>query len=66
MPDSLVDQLAPGGRLIIPVGSRDEQELLRVTRGDRGRRIERLGGCRFVPLIGPDAWPDDLTGDQPA
>jgi len=53
---SLVDQLCDGGRLVIPVGSRYEQELLRVTRLKTGSRTERLGGCRFVPLIGRDAW----------
>ena len=53
---TLIDQLAEGGRLVIPVGSRLEQELLRVTRGKMGNRTEKLGGCRFVPLIGRDAW----------
>ena len=53
---TLVDQLCEGGRLVIPVGSRYEQELLRVTRLEGGIRTERLGGCRFVPLIGRDAW----------
>ena len=53
---TLIDQLCEGGRLVIPVGSRYEQELLRVTRLKTGIRTERLGGCRFVPLIGRDAW----------
>jgi len=53
---TLIDQLAEGGRLVIPVGSRLEQELLRVTKGKTGSRMEKLGGCRFVPLIGRDAW----------
>jgi protein-L-isoaspartate(D-aspartate) O-methyltransferase len=52
----LIDQLAEGGRLVIPVGSRMEQELLRVTKEKTGNRTEKLGGCRFVPLIGRDAW----------
>jgi len=56
VPRALIDQLAEGGRLVIPVGSRFEQELLRVTRGRTGNRTEKLGGCRFVPLIGRDAW----------
>ena len=59
VPGALTDQLAIGGRLVIPVGSREEQELVRVTRTDGEARVERLGGCRFVPLIGPEAWPDD-------
>ena len=56
VPRTLIDQLAEGGRLVIPVGSRFEQELLRVTKGKTGNRTEKLGGCRFVPLIGRDAW----------
>jgi protein-L-isoaspartate(D-aspartate) O-methyltransferase len=53
LPQDLVDQLAIGGRMVIPVGPQPEyQELIRVTReaGDRVRQ-ERLGGVRFVPLI---------------
>jgi protein-L-isoaspartate(D-aspartate) O-methyltransferase len=53
---TLIDQLCEGGRLVIPVGSRMEQELLRITKLKAGIRTERLGGCRFVPLIGRDAW----------
>ena len=53
---TLIDQLAEGGRLVIPVGSIIEQELLCVTKGRTGNRTEKLGGCRFVPLIGRDAW----------
>ena len=52
----LVDQLVLGGRLIIPVGSKWEQSLLRVTKKKKRNVIENLGGCRFVPLIGDDAW----------
>ena len=52
----LLDQLIEGGKLVIPVGSRWEQELLRVTRRESGNTVEKLGGCRFVPLIGPGAW----------
>jgi protein-L-isoaspartate(D-aspartate) O-methyltransferase len=56
VPQTLIDQLAERGRLVIPVGPRFEQELLRVTKGRAGTRTEKLGGCRFVPLIGRDAW----------
>ena len=52
----LLEQLKEGGKLVIPVGSRWEQELLRVTRKKSGNKVERLGGCRFVPLIGRGAW----------
>ncbi|MBN1375392.1 MAG: protein-L-isoaspartate(D-aspartate) O-methyltransferase [Dehalococcoidia bacterium] len=52
----LVSQLVPGGRMIIPVGTRWEQELLKVTHGEFRNNIENLGAVRFVPLIGKDAW----------
>ena len=57
VPGELVDQLAIGGRLVIPVGSRQLQELCRVTRRGDGNKIEKLGACRFVSLIGRGAWP---------
>jgi len=56
VPDSLLRQLAIGGRLVVPVGSRWEQELYRVTKRKGGNSVDRLGGCRFVPLIGDEAW----------
>jgi protein-L-isoaspartate(D-aspartate) O-methyltransferase len=61
VPSSLLAQLTPTGRMVIPIGSRTEQHLVRVTRraGLEPRR-EYLGPCRFVPLIGPDAWPADV------
>jgi protein-L-isoaspartate(D-aspartate) O-methyltransferase len=59
IPDVLIDQLVDKGRLVIPVGSRWEQELLRVTKMKPDNRVDRLGGCRFVPLIGTNAWDKD-------
>jgi len=56
IPDILLEQLAPGGRMVIPVGSRWEQDLLKVTKRKRKHLVKNLGGCRFVPLIGPGAW----------
>jgi len=56
VPQALLEQLAWGGRLVIPVGSRWQQELLKVTKLKKRNRIENLGGCYFVPLIGEDAW----------
>jgi protein-L-isoaspartate(D-aspartate) O-methyltransferase len=53
---ALVDQLAIGGRLVIPVGSRYEQDLLRIVKQEGGIFTENLGACRFVPLIGEGAW----------
>jgi protein-L-isoaspartate(D-aspartate) O-methyltransferase len=56
VPQVLLEQLAWGGRLVIPVGSRWQQDLLKVTRLKKGNRTENLGGCYFVPLIGEGAW----------
>ena len=58
VPPGLVAQLVDGGRLVIPVGDREGQELLIVTK--RGGRVRQrsLGGCRFVPLIGDEAFPE--------
>lgn len=56
IPDDLLKQLAIGGRMIIPVGSRYVQELYKITRRKKGNLVQDLGGCRFVPLIGKNAW----------
>ena len=56
VPEVLLDQLDWDGRLVIPVGSRWQQDLLKVTKMRKGNRIENLGGCYFVPLIGEGAW----------
>jgi len=56
VPQVLMEQLTWNGRLVIPVGSRWQQELLRVTKLRKGNEIENLGGCYFVPLIGEGAW----------
>jgi len=58
VPQVLLEQLTWNGRLVIPVGSRWQQELLRVTKLRKGNEIENLGGCFFVPLIGEGAWED--------
>jgi protein-L-isoaspartate(D-aspartate) O-methyltransferase len=50
VPEALVEQLGEGGRLVIPIGSGD-QELVRVTRGRDGLARERLLPVRFVPLV---------------
>ena len=56
LPQPLLDQLAEGGRLIIPIGDMSSQELIKMT-NRRGRYIEKnLGGCRFVNLIGVHGW----------
>jgi protein-L-isoaspartate(D-aspartate) O-methyltransferase len=56
VPQVLLDQLAWDGRLVIPVGSRWQQDLLKVTKTRKRNRIENLGGCYFVPLIGEGGW----------
>jgi len=57
VPRELLDQLAPGGRLVIPVGGRDLQELVRIVKAPEGALRHNLGPCRFVPLLGKGAWP---------
>ena len=54
----LVDQLADGGRLVVPVGGRRQQNLMKVVRSDTNYAVTTLSACRFVPLIGEDAWPE--------
>lgn len=52
IPDPLQNQLAPNGRLVIPVGPRGHQRLKRITRTNTDHHEEDLGGCAFVPLTG--------------
>ncbi|HEU5060815.1 MAG TPA: protein-L-isoaspartate(D-aspartate) O-methyltransferase [Kofleriaceae bacterium] len=60
LPDALLDQLAIGGRLVMPVGPSRLQELVRVTRKSRDEfEREDLGSVQFVPLIGQAGWADD-------
>jgi len=54
----LIDQLADNGRMIIPVGDRYSQELIKVVRKGKELEQESLGGCRFVNLIGAHGWSD--------
>lgn len=59
LPESLIGQLAVGGTLVAPVGTRENQELIQALRTDEGISIRALGACRFVPLIGQEAFPKD-------
>lgn len=57
VPEVLTDQLAVGGRLVIPVGSEAEQRLLKIVKHADGElEIMESIGCRFVPLIGKQGW----------
>ncbi|MFH1138153.1 MAG: protein-L-isoaspartate(D-aspartate) O-methyltransferase [Pseudomonadota bacterium] len=61
VPAPLVEQLAPGGRLVIPVGkSRMNQTLLKIVKDQSGALTEHnLGGCRFVDLVGQHGWTEN-------
>lgn len=56
VPSVLLDQLAVGGRMVLPVGDRFSQELIKLTKKENGYTEIRLGGCRFVKLIGEYGW----------
>jgi protein-L-isoaspartate(D-aspartate) O-methyltransferase len=57
VPKVLTDQLAIGGRLVIPVGSEAEQRLVKIVKGADGELEAAASiGCRFVPLIGKQGW----------
>lgn len=57
VPETLAEQLAPGGRLVIPVGDESSQTLIRIRKEADGSLVQESGvGCRFVPLIGQQGW----------
>ncbi len=57
IPKAFLDQLGEGGRMLIPVGSMEDQELILVRREDGEIQQEVIqGGCTFVPLLGRFAW----------
>ena len=58
VPRPLLEQLADGGRMIVPVGSEEQQHLVLVTRHGTVFSEERHEGCRFVPLVGAHGWKD--------
>lgn len=58
VPPALVQQLTPGGRLVMPVGPHGAQVLVRATRSFGGRlKVEPLVEVQFVPLVGAQGWP---------
>jgi protein-L-isoaspartate(D-aspartate) O-methyltransferase len=56
VPEPLVEQLAIGGRMLVPVGSREMQRLVKVTRTPHGYETEEVLDCTFVPLLGRFGW----------
>lgn len=57
IPQKFIDQLASGGRLVIPVGSQFEQVLVRIIKNADGTlNREQITGCRFVKLVGAYGW----------
>jgi len=56
VPHPLLNQLAEGGRLVIPLGEKSTQHLLKITRKGNHFFRERLGSCKFVDLVGVHGW----------
>jgi protein-L-isoaspartate(D-aspartate) O-methyltransferase len=56
IPEALLAQLAPGGRLVVPVGTERDQLLLVVARTPSGPEVIRSVPCRFVPLVGAEGF----------
>jgi protein-L-isoaspartate(D-aspartate) O-methyltransferase len=59
LPPALLSQLAEGGRLVAPVGSLQQQELLLLCQHGGRIATRRLGACQFVPLIGKGGWREE-------
>ncbi len=56
VPKALIDQLASGGRLVIPVGNRKKQQMVRITKTGNKLIKEEFTSFSFVPLVGKDGW----------
>ncbi len=56
IPEALVNQLSDGGRLVIPVGNREAQQLIVGTKIEGKLKTEIVDGFKFVPLIGKNGW----------
>jgi protein-L-isoaspartate(D-aspartate) O-methyltransferase len=64
IPPSLLDQLKPGGRLVIPVGDRASQMLKKIVKSPEGLAATHLTGCVFVPLVGAFGWEPEGSGNN--
>jgi protein-L-isoaspartate(D-aspartate) O-methyltransferase len=62
VPEALTDQLAPGGRLLLPVGTREIQDMILVRKDAQGEisREVAIPECTFVPLLGRYGWVDEV------
>jgi protein-L-isoaspartate(D-aspartate) O-methyltransferase len=58
VPNALLEQLAAGGRMLIPLGDRELQKLTLLQKSESGILIEDVGDCVFVPLLGRFGWPN--------
>jgi protein-L-isoaspartate(D-aspartate) O-methyltransferase len=63
-PPLLVEQLAPGGRLVIPIGPLGDQRLVAIERRGDSQVVTDLGPVRFVPLIGEGGWPEGIEDER--
>jgi protein-L-isoaspartate(D-aspartate) O-methyltransferase len=63
VPEKLLEQLAEGGRMVVPVGNQHSQDLIKVVKDKKGIHKSNLGGCRFVKLIGEQGWKENKRLD---
>lgn len=64
LPGTLYDQLAIGGRLVIPLGTGRPQMLQTIVRGETGPVVRDVCECSFVPLIGAAGWGEDRASEE--
>jgi protein-L-isoaspartate(D-aspartate) O-methyltransferase len=66
IPQPLIDQLKEGGRLVVPVGEREDQRLVKLVKRSSGLQSTVLTDCAFVPLIGTHGWSPDAGASTTA